>query len=60
MDDDDHGGVKDKGGKRGRGARPKPPTSLHSGGSYRVTMVVAHLCWVDFDLGCSILLLGSR
>ena len=35
-DDDDHGGVKDKGGKRGRVARPKPPTSLptSSDGSY--------------------------
>ena len=27
---------------------------------YRVTMVVAHLGWVDLDLGCSTLLLGSR
>ena len=29
-------------------------------GLYRVTMVVMHLCWVDLDLGCSPLLLGSR
>ena len=27
---------------------------------YKVTMVVAHLGWVDLDLGCSTLLLGSR
>ena len=27
---------------------------------YRVTMVVAHQGWVDLDLGCSTLLLGSR
>ena len=27
---------------------------------YRVTMVVTHLGWVDLDLGCSTLLLGSR
>ena len=27
---------------------------------YRMTMVVAHLGWVDLDLGCTTLLLGSR
>ena len=27
---------------------------------YRVTMVVGHLGWVDLDLGCFTLLLGSR
>ena len=29
-------------------------------GMYRVTMVVVHLGWVELDLGCSTLLLGSR
>ena len=37
--------------------RLKRGTSLEP---YRVTMVVAHLGWVDLDLGCSTLLLGSR
>ena len=28
-------------------------------GTYRVTMVVAHLGWVDLDLRCSIIVLGQ-
>ena len=26
---------------------------------YRVTLMVEHLVWVDFDLGCSTILLGQ-
>ena len=44
-DDDDHGGVKDKGGKRGRGAKPKPPTSLPPPPMAHITNVALHYIW---------------
>ena len=41
-------------------AASKVPSDNDKVQLYRVTMVVAHLGWIDSDLGCSTLLLGIR